>query len=44
MKLYTAATPNGQKVHNFLEELRDAYGPAKFDFEYHCASGECGCC
>lgn len=35
LQLYTAATPNGQKVHNFAEELRAVYGPDVFDFEYH---------
>ena len=32
--LYTAQTPNGQKVSNFTEELKDAY-PGEFKVEYH---------
>jgi glutathione S-transferase len=33
--LYTAGTPNGQKVHNFVEELKEAYGAKTgFSCEY----------
>ncbi|CAO1621964.1 unnamed protein product [Parajaminaea phylloscopi] len=37
LKLYSASTPNGQKVHNFLEELKESY-PGKFDYEYNAVS------
>ena len=32
--LYTAPTPNGRKVTVFLEELKEAYGKDKVDYEY----------
>jgi len=35
IKVYTAGTPNGQKVHNFVEELKEAYGSKTgFSCEY----------
>ncbi|UZJ51979.1 hypothetical protein CBS101457_001299 [Exobasidium rhododendri] len=35
VQLYTAGTPNGQKVHNFIEELKEAYGSKTgFSCEY----------
>lgn len=36
LKLYSAPTPNGQKVTVFLEELKAAY--PDFKYEYHAVS------
>lgn len=33
LKLYTAPTPNGKKVHVYLEELKEAYGNIEYDVE-----------
>ena len=35
LQLYTAATPNGQKVSVFLEELKQAYGKGFPGVEVH---------
>lgn len=33
LKLFTAPTPNGKKVHVYLEELKAAYGNIEYDVE-----------
>lgn len=33
LKLYSVPTPNGQKVTNFLEELRTIYPDLKYDHQ-----------
>lgn len=36
IKLYTNSTPNGYKVSNFLEELKEVYGTKTgFDYDVH---------
>lgn len=33
LKLFTLGTPNGKKVHVYLEELKAAYGNIEYDVE-----------
>lgn len=33
LKLFTLGTPNGKKVHVYLEELKAAYGNIDYDVE-----------